>query len=69
MLIQWQNDKQFPEPSEAPTALLWKGARQVRDKRHRLQTGGMLGKRGGEPGLDQAAHMAHSRGQRGLKEF
>lgn len=41
----------------------------MRDKKHRLQTGGRLGKMGGEPGLDQAAHMANSRGQHGLKEF
>lgn len=40
----------------------------MRDKRDRLQTGGTLGKMGKEPRLDQAAHMANSRGQRGLKE-
>jgi len=47
---------------------LWRDARQVRDKRPRLQTG-VVGKMGEEPGLDQAAHLACSRGQRELKDF
>ena len=67
LLQQWQNSKQCPSflGTKAP---LWRGTRQVRDKRPRLQTG-VVGKMGKEPGLDQAAHLAHSRGQRELKEF
>lgn len=60
------NNKLFPEPSEAPTNPLWRGVKQVRHERGRLRT---MGQQPETPGLDQAAHMATSRGQRGLSEF
>lgn len=66
MPIWRQNNLLLPEPSEAPTDPLWRGVKQVRRERGRLWT---MGQQPGTPGLDQAAHMATSRGQRGLSEF